>query len=764
MIVLIALIFSLAFILGCIASILSVWTGYIWLGGAVMLGLGIITTLFVPLIFKSSLIKRWVWLVAGLIGCFAAFYIQFRVPQPLANDVSKFVNTNTAIKATIAGELLDAPMISGSGRGKFTLLANEITLSSGEKKSVGGKLYTTISLTQVTGLRPSQKVEITGNLYLPSPPDNPSGFDFKAFLGRSGIFAGFSGRSLKVISDPPPFGDWWIRSRMVRAHVLGAGMPEGALLSSLVLGNRTVDLPSELKQTFIEVGLAAALAASGFQVSIILGTVLAVCVNISNKFKFIVGTISLLGFLILTGVSPSVLRAVVMGMGTLVGLVSDRQTRPVIGLTLAAVILLIIQPLWIWDLGFQFSFLATLGLVVSAPAIADRLQWLPPIVGTLISVPIAAYIWTLPLQLYMFGKISAYSILANVLTTPMVSLGTIVGIISGVLGVIYVPLGAVISWLLTTPLALMIAIATWIRSLPGAITSAGAIGLWQLLAGYGIIFLVWLQPQVRKFWLAASLVFVMILFVPGAVTRSTLFQVLVISSDRTPVMLIQDRGQVALINSGDNEVVNFTLIPLLQKSGINQIDSAIATGSERDSEGWTSIVGKPIPIKNFAPLVENLTQSLSQSLAKSGASIDALKLNQTKVITSQTQIELIHQNPNLLRLQTADTSWLILTDTSPTQQQQLLTNSVLIPKLKAKILWWTGEDLTPQLLEAIQPTSAIASNRESISDATFKQLQSAKVDFYQTSRDGAISWTNNQSSNQTQLQALKERQDIESPI
>ena len=748
--VLVVLIFSLAFIAGCASSVFAEVTGYGWSGAVIMVGLGIAGALFIP--FKLLLVRRWVWLLAGFIGAFASFYIQFRVPQPDVNDISKFA---PATKVTIIGEILDAPMVSGSGKGKFTLLAKEIKLSTGKTEQVEGKLYTTVSLTQATGLRPSQKMEITGNLYIPKAPDNPSGFDFKAFLRRSGIFAGFSGRSLELIGEPPQFGDWWIRSRMIRAHVLGAGMPEGALLSSLVLGNRTVDLPPDLKQTFIEVGLAAALAASGFQVSIILGTVLAVSGSSSNQVKFGVGTLCLLGFLILTGVSPSVLRAVVMGMGTLVGLVMDRQTRPVIGLTLAAVILLLIQPLWIWDLGFQFSFLATLGLVVSANAIASKLEWLPPILSSLLSIPIAAYVWTLPLQLYMFGKISAYSILANVLTTPLVSMGTIVGIVSGVLGVIYVPLGAVVSWLMMAPLALMIAIASWIHSLPGAVTSAGAIALWQLLVGYGLILAIWLVPKVRKLWLAASLLLVMILFIPNVVARSTLFQALILSSDRTPIMLIQDQGKVTLINSGDQQVVNFTLLTLLQKSGINQIDWAIATSSDPDlSEGWKLIAPKPISIKNFASSVEMV--SLTDTLANAGATINSLKLNESKAIASQTQIELIHQNPNLLRIQTADTSWLLMTEANPTEQKLLLT----LPNLKATILWWTGEDLIPELLQAVQPNIAIASNsnRNPVSTPTINQLKSMNINFYQTSLDGAIQWT------KEQIEPLKDRDGDEPPI
>ncbi len=818
------LIFCWAFIIGCIASIFSTWANLAWLGAMVMLGLGIATA-SVALRFDSIFhsIKPWVWLVAGLIGCFAVFYMQIRVPQPFPDDISNFVGATK----TITGTVLDLPMISSSGKGKFTLGAQEIKLRSGERKMVQGKAYVTMPLTQVTGIKPAQQLEISGNLYLPQPPDNPGGFDFQAFLARSGIFVGLSGKSLKTIGDPPIFGDWWVRSRMVRAYVLGAGMPEGALLGALVLGNRAVDLPADLKQTFIEVGLAPALAVSGFQVSIILGAVLFLAKNCSNRLKFGLGTISLCGFLILTGVSPSVLRAVVMGMGTLVGLVFERQVRPVAGLTLAAVILLLIQPLWIWDLGFQFSFLATLGLVVSSKSIAARLEWMPPLFANLLSVPIAAYVWILPLQLYVFGRVSIYSILANVLTVPLVSFGTIIGTIAGVLGVIYIPLGALISWLLTVPMAVMIATAYAIHALPGAITNAGTIDLWQLIAAYFIILLLWLRPLTSSFLAANFLaskflapkiwlpVMVIILFVPGILTRANLVQASIISSNRAPVMLIQDHGKVFLINSGNQRVANFALLPLLQKAGINQIDWAIATNSATNSEsnnsastnsasdistGWESIISASISIKNFVALpklstpksnslksnssknlseLNNFEQILDKFNTKSGDKINFqyLNLNQPLEIGGETQIELIHQNPDLLKLQIADTAWILLADINSGQKlfseklsgnltQKLSANSSF-SKLKTKILWWTGADLDPQLLSAIQPNAAIASTNQPISESTIRQLQAAKIDFYQTSQDGAIIWTKTNQASQiwsSQIRVSKERQNAESPI
>ena len=98
-------------------------------------------------------------------------------------------------------------------------------------------------------------------------------------------------------------------------------------------------------------------------------------------------------------------------------------------------------------------------------------------------------------------------------------------------------------------------------------------------------------------------------------------------------------------------------------------------------------------------------------------------------------------------------------------KKQFLNQTELFPKLKAKILWWTGEDLLPEFINAVQPIMAIASNSRGdntdISEPTLSQLQTANIDVYQTSRDGAIQWTY---SNSNQVQSLREREDVESSI
>ncbi len=407
----IALVLALFFVAGAYASFLPDWTNLY-----TVLGVGFSLSLVIPAVWRLGP-KRWVYLLATLIAIFACFYVKFRTPQPEANDVSKYAPLSNVI---VRGQLVEAPSLTRSDRAKFLLEVREINASgkldikdlnqkpepaaspnsnatnlkpdqANKFVATSGKLYVTVPLIEVTGLRAGQAIELSGRLYLPSRADNFGAFDFKSYLARQGVFAGLSGRSLVFEGNSPSFGEWWFVSKIVRAHVMGAGVPEGSLLSSLVLGSRAVDLPSDLKDAFIQAGLAAVLAASviqaglaavlaasGFQVTLVLGAAIAITRNNSLKIKFLVGSLCLLGYLLLTGASPSILRAVVMGFGSLIGLVVQRRSRPVIGLVITAVLLLLYQPLWIWDLGFQFSFLATFGLVTTSRSISPPLGSSPP--------------------------------------------------------------------------------------------------------------------------------------------------------------------------------------------------------------------------------------------------------------------------------------------------------------------------------------------------------------------------------------------------
>jgi competence protein ComEC len=429
----------------CIAYILGLLSTAVSWGGYAIVAVGIGTAAVLPRFWRVGPKVGW-WILAGIVGLLATLYLQVRTPQPAANDISKFVSDSIHQEqvVTVHGKVASTPRLTRSQRGQFWLEAtqiDEIKVTdelANVAQSVTGKLYVTVPLLQVTGLYPGQAIAVSGNLYKPKSATNPGSFDFRKFLEQEGTFAGISGQQISFpIAEKRRHWGWWvIRQRIVRSQVRFLGSPEGPLAASMVLGSKAVNLPYDIRDSFIQVGLAHALAASGFQTSLILSLLLALTKRLSPKVQVGWGVGALIIFLGLTGLQPSVLRAVVMGFGALIALAMRRKVKPLSSLLIAATLLLIFNPIWIWDLGFQLSFLATLGLLVTVPPLIKRLDWMPPAIACLIAVPIAASVWTLPLQLHVFSIVPVYSLVVNILTTPLISVISIGGIISALIGLI----------------------------------------------------------------------------------------------------------------------------------------------------------------------------------------------------------------------------------------------------------------------------------------------------------------------------------------
>jgi competence protein ComEC len=694
--------------------------------------------------------KPIIWIVAGLVGLFASLYFQLRVPQPGKNDISLFVppgnNNNQEQLMIVRGEVTSIPRLTRSQRGQFWLQVKTLdevkkeSNSAAMSKGVTGKLYVTVPLLQATGLSPGEQVAITGVLYKPKAASNPGSFDFQKFLGQQGAFAGLIGKQINILEEEDKWGWWKIGEQIVRSHVRWLGIPEGPLVSAMVLGSKAVDLPYDIRDLFVQAGLAHALAASGFQTSLILGVVLGLTKRTKRVTQFLLGSFALILFLSLTGFQAAVLRAVIMGFAALIALVLKRKVMQLGSLLLAATLLLLFNPLWIWDLGFQLSFLATLGLIVTVPPLTQRLDWLPPAIASLIAVPLAATIWTLPVQLHTFGVVPTYSILLNIISTPFISIISIGGIISAIPALILPDAGGVFATILHYPTDWLIKLVEFFRNLPGNSVAVGTISIWQLLAIYALIISVWLVRWWQQRWWFASVIAIALVLIPVWHSANSLFRITVLAADREPVVVIQNQGRVTLINSGDEGTGRYTILPFLQQQGVNQIDWAIATNFQgNDSNGWLEVLQR-LPIKvfyDYSATPDNIlaSQAIQKELPKSKGIYQPLSLGQT-VNTGSTVVQLINDQLPVLQMQIQNQSWLLVGNLKSDELRQLLKNKALP---HPQVLWCGTESLKDLVL-ALQPQIAIAPDAD-LDPKIISELSQSQTKLFFTGRDGAIQWT-----------------------
>ncbi|HEY9827904.1 MAG TPA: ComEC/Rec2 family competence protein [Stenomitos sp.] len=685
-----------------------------------------------PLSWRYSPTWGW-WVLAALVSSMAALYFFVRLPTPSLQDVSRLIPASaTSVPVEITGKIEQRPALTRRGSVQVWLQAQQATLEQTPPQTVAGHLYVTLPRKAAKQLYPNQIVRILGQLYRPQPSTRPHGFDFEAFLAREGVFAGLRGTQVRVIAPGSQWGGWAIRARIVAALEQGAGKRTGALLSALVLGKDAADIAYDLKDSFIQSGLAHALAASGFQVSLILSAVLALTQSFSPSKQVAIGFGALLGYGLLSGAEPSIVRAILMGSASLMALGLKRQIRPVLLLLAIATLMLLWNPLWIADLGFLLSMLATLGLIVTVPPLMGYLEWLPPTIASLVAVPLAANLWTLPLQLYVFGVLPLYSLIANILTAGLLSALTIGGFIASCSALIWPTLGSGFAWLLQWPTQLLMGIVSSIAQLPGHALAIGTLSLWQLLTLYGCLGVVWIWG--RRQWKLMTAVGLLMILVPLWQVQTQRFLVTVFDRTQVPQMVIAHPKGTVLLNSGNPNAVTQSLVPFLHQEGINRIDWAIATVSDASRQsGWPALLRR-MPITTLSRCIPQATEIAPSSDPRPQREV--VLNRQDRVSLGPLQMVVWRAQPAILELQINSQRWLLVDGSNEADFSAWLATTQLPP---VQVLWWTGDTLSTAIAKQLQPQVLLLSGH--LEEQTVAEFQRIVPRVLWTERDGTVQWT-----------------------
>ncbi|MGB3495333.1 MAG: ComEC/Rec2 family competence protein [Elainellaceae cyanobacterium] len=758
------LILCLTYILGAMLTGFSQTVLGLPVSIVIMVVLGGATAAIAPRYWRVGPKVR-LWLVAGLIGCCAILYCELRAPQPSSSDISRFQAKYADTEIQIWGRLLDEPRLTRNQKIKFDLHVDRVAPSSSEasdepqqSESIEsssnsssfprqtqlpeptGKLYVTIPSPVDAELYPGQTIRVTGRLYEPQPAQNPGGFDFKQYLARRGVFVGLSATELTVEEGRSPSLFWRLRHRIVGAFILALGGAEGALLSAMVLGRNAVDLPFDIRDAFNQAGLAHTIAASGFHVSLLLGAVLFFAKTWSAKPRLILGIAALLVYVGLTGVQPSIVRAALMGCAALVGASLDRKTRPVALLVAIATLMLIWNPLWVWDLGFQLSFLATLGLLVTSPVLMKWLDWMPTGIATLVAIPIAAYLWTVPLQLYVFGTVPTYSILLNAIATPLIVVLSLGGMACAAIALASPMLAGIVALSLSPVIWALMFLVNLFNGFPGSVLITGTITAWQVVVLYGLYGLVWWQARRRRLWWIVGLGALALVVIPIGFAQTQLVQVTVLATKNTPAIVIQNHGNTGLIYDGTVQDAEYTVLPFLRQQGIGRLTWAIAPSLATTDSGWDRIL-QTVSIRTFysRQLAQRAPTETEATLKNARFRTASFEPGQQVQLGSE-QIQFLAGDPCMLRLTVDDESWLVVaSDRAKSLNRLWRTQPELAQWLPSDVLWWPGTELDADLLQHIAPQTAIAPHYTSVLDM-HHPLRALKTQIYRTDQNGAVQW------------------------
>jgi len=265
-------------------------------------------------------------------------------------------------------------------------------------------------------------------------------------------------------------------------------IPAGLLLG-MVFGVKE-GIPKDFLEDLRTTGVLHVVAASGMNVSMVAGFLSALfAFFLKRQVAVVASVIGVLFYALLSGLEPSIIRASIMGAVAFSAQIIGRQYLALYSLFLAGMGMLFVSPMLILDVGFQLSFLATLGLILIGPlfggkgGIGEILR--RSVVGEGVVTTVSAQVFVLPVLLANFGTYSIFSIPANGLVLWTVPTIMVLGGIGAILGLALEPLGQLFLYL-SLPFLL------YFENVVATFTHFGGLLMarelpWQFVAGYYLI-------------------------------------------------------------------------------------------------------------------------------------------------------------------------------------------------------------------------------------------------------------------------------------
>ena len=327
--------------------------------------------------------------------------------------------------------------IRGLARTGCSWSSGEVTAEAGNGRRLDDRLLVWLprGIDAHTGdrLRLNARIELAEDF---------EGFAYREYLARQGVGAIARARGAEV---EPGSGGLAAAFAAVRGVMLaglqgGVPEPEAALGAGILLGVRAAIAP-EINDAFATAGLTHVVAISGWNIAIVVAIVMAMVRPLGRTHGgrwttalVAAGTVG--AYVVLTGASPSVVRASLMAGAMLLGRLGGSRAHATSALCLAALVMLLAAPAVLWDVGFQLSLLATAGLVWFGRSIESRLSRWPAWLREPVALTIAAQLTTLPVILVNFERLSLVAPISNVLVVPLVPLAMLASATASVGGVV----------------------------------------------------------------------------------------------------------------------------------------------------------------------------------------------------------------------------------------------------------------------------------------------------------------------------------------
>ena len=480
-----------------------------------------------------------------------AFSYQYSLPKSQRKHFTKYYLKNDVLQVKVLEAERDT-----SGYRKMIFEVKAVGNEHNSKSCLGKILGyvdspNNVGVGDILFIQPRvQKIQNTGN---------PGAFDAEKFWGSKGIryMCFVQDGKLKKIREGSFTDRFWIKAREALRSVVDEHLSSEnrSVANALVLGDKS-DLSNNQKENFTEAGAMHVLAVSGMHVGILLGFLQWSFYRISFLRKrglFIISALVVVWcFAFLTGLSSSVFRATIMFSVLAIGQLRGYSFFSLNALFVSAIIILFIDPLSLFNIGFQLSFLAMLGISFFFNPIKNLINSKYKILnffwdGT--ALGIAAQIGTIPISLYYFHQFPNYFILTNLGLIILAACALIALII--LFMVFWIPwLSDVIGTIVDIVFTVLNGFIEWINSLPATISKGFDPSLWWVITVYVLVIstlIFWRRQKLRLFYGGVSALMLMGFWLISQRELNYYREELIFLNMQSPTLMIKEKGHAIII-------------------------------------------------------------------------------------------------------------------------------------------------------------------------------------------------------------------------
>ena len=380
-----------------------------------------------------------------------------------------------------------------------------------DQEAVSGNTLVLFKRADSLGYKVGDRLTVYDDVNLPAFARNPGDFDYRKYLKSIDVYGQVYVDKPRILSYTSGEGDLGFLLQLrktILTKLAGSGLRDRpkAMIEALVLGQRQ-NVDPEVTKSFRDAGVIHILALSGLHVGIIL-LILRFLTRRLLRLKYgrwiqsAVLIILLWSFALLTGMSPSIMRAVTMFSFVAVGMNLKRKGSVYHSLTLSAFVLLLYDPRLLFQVGFQLSYMAVFSIVLIQPVIAGLWTWrnkVKDFLWSIFTVTLSAQIGVAGISLFYFHQFPGLFILGNLLLLPL--LPFIIG--ASLLLIFLLLIGFPTGWLTTslnTVLEFIIETVARISSWDAFIIKEVHVSLWETILTYVALFsfILFLLPYFKR--------------------------------------------------------------------------------------------------------------------------------------------------------------------------------------------------------------------------------------------------------------------------